>query len=60
MLTIENWMLMDVVKSCILGVSQLFVRRNSERRILLLLAKLGDDFHAARKPNDIEGFMSKL
>lgn len=44
----------------ILGVNQLFVKRCSKGKIILLVAKLSDDFLVAGMSEDIDEFMIDL
>lgn len=58
--TIETWMTEDAGVERVFAVSQLFVKRNETNKIILLIAKVTDDFLASGTIEDIKQFMNKL
>ena len=58
--TVEDWMLTDGGLKRVFGLSQLFIRRDKQDRIVLLIAKVTDDFLAAGKLDYIHEFMDRL
>lgn len=60
MLTVEEWMLSTAGMVRVFGVSQLFVKQNNKGSIILLVAKLSDDFLVAGKLGGIDDFTRDL
>ena len=58
--TVEEWMLNDAELERIHGLSQLFTQRDSTGRIILLVAKVTDDFLVRGSVAAIDCFLSKL
>lgn len=60
MLAIGEWMLTNGRLGRNFGVNQLFIRRSGSGRIILLVAKLSDDFLVSGSPDDIGSFPKEL
>lgn len=60
MLVVEDWLLSEAFFTRVFGISQLFVKRNRHGKIVLIMAKLTDDFLIAGMPKDIEEFAFQL
>ena len=58
--TVENWMLSDGGLKRVFGLSQMFIRRNKQDEIVLMVAKVTDDFLVAGKLDYIQEFMDRL
>ena len=58
--TIEEWMLNVFKLERIFGVNQLFVRRGQGDKVILIVAKVIDDFIVAGPINEIQNFMHNL
>lgn len=59
-LALEEWMLTNGGLNRVHGVSQLFVKRNEKGKIVLLVAKLSDDFLMAGISNDLMTFTTTM
>lgn len=58
--TIEDWMIREAGLERINGVSQLFLKRNNNGDISLLIAKITDDLLMAGRPSEMESFVEML
>lgn len=56
-LTVEHWMLTIAGLNRTFGIGHLFVKRNGSGRIILVVAKVSEEFMVAGTPNDTESFM---
>ena len=57
--TVEDWMLSDGLKR-LFGLSQLFIRRIKQDKIVLMIDKVTDDFLVSGKLDYIHEFMDRL
>lgn len=58
--TVEDWMLSSGGLKRVFGLSQLFLRRNRNGEIVLMVAKVTDDFLVGEKMEYIHEFMDRL
>lgn len=58
--TVEHWVLTTAGLMRIYGINQLFVKRNSADRIILIVAKLSDDFLVCGKLSDVNKFLREI
>ena len=58
--TVEEWMMNDAGLERIHGLKQLFTQRDSTGRIILLFAKVTDDFLVGGSVAAMDCFLSKL
>lgn len=57
---IEDWMLNTAGLERIVGLSQMFIKRNSSRLIILIVAKVTDDFLLGGSALDMNDFVAML
>lgn len=60
MIASEEWMIKEAGLKRVFGISQLFVKRNTNGKIVLLVAKLTDDFLACGNGPMLNEFFSKM
>lgn len=58
--TVESWMLNEAGLERVLGISQLFVKRDETGRIILLIAKVTDDFLLGGSVEEMKVFLDPL
>lgn len=58
--TVENWMMQDMQLKCVKGISQLFVKRNTQRKIYIITAKVTDDLLYSGSIEGITQYIEKL
>ena len=58
--TVETWMFNEASLERVLGVSQLFVKRDKYGRVVLLVAKVTDDFLLGGSIDNMKAFLDNL
>lgn len=58
--TVESWMLSEGDLETVFGLSQLFVQRDATGKVILLVAKVTDDFLIGGNVKDIRNFIEKM
>lgn len=58
--TVENWMLQDMQLERVKGISQVFVERNTQHKICIIIAGVTDDFLCSCSIETITQFIKKL
>lgn len=58
--TSDSWIIKDMGMNRLTGAHQLFIKRNQEEKLVLIVAKTTDDFLVAGEKGAIEAFFGKM